>query len=167
MAKAAATRSRSGRGVKYLITGGAGFIGSHLCPDRLLSRGDEVVLVDDLSTGATRNVEHLVASGVPLIEGSILDHPLMSRLMPGIDVVAHLAASVGVELVVREPLKSLLNNVRGTEIVLDAAMQTGAKVLVISTSEIYGKGAEGPCTRTRIASSGPCSRPAGRTPPRP
>lgn len=128
--------------MKYLITGGAGFIGSHLA-DRLLSRGDEVVLVDDLSTGSTHNVEHLVASGVPLIEGSILDHPLMSQLMPGIDVVAHLAASVGVELVVREPLKSLLNNIRGTEIVLDAAMQTGAKVLVISTSEIYGKGAEG------------------------
>jgi UDP-glucose 4-epimerase len=128
--------------VKYLITGGAGFIGSHLA-DRLVSRGDEVVLLDDLSTGSTRNVEHLVAAGVPLIEGSILDHPLMSQLMPGTDVVAHLAASVGVELVVREPLKSLLNNIRGTEIVLDAAMQTGAKVLVISTSEIYGKGAEG------------------------
>lgn len=128
--------------MRYLITGGAGFIGSHLA-DRLVSRGDEVVLVDDLSTGSLHNVEHLVASGVELIEGSILDHPLMSRLMPGIDVVAHLAASVGVELVVREPLKSLLNNIRGTEIVLDAAMQTGAKVLVTSTSEIYGKGAEG------------------------
>ena len=101
------------------------------------------MLVDDLSTGAMRNIDHLVDSGVPFIGGSILDHPLISRLVADVDVVVHLAASVGVELVIREPLKSLLNNVRGTEIVLDAAMQTRAKVLVASTSEIYGKNAAG------------------------
>jgi UDP-glucose 4-epimerase len=128
--------------LRYLITGGAGFIGSHLA-DRLVGRGDEVVLVDDLSTGARHNVEHLLDSGVSLVEGTILDHPLISGLVAKVDVVVHLAASVGVELVVREPLKSLINNVRGTEIVLDAAMQTGAKVLVASTSEIYGKSAAG------------------------
>lgn len=128
--------------MRYLVTGGAGFIGSHLA-DRLTARGDQVVLVDDLSTGAIANVEGLVASGVSLVEGSTLDHPLISRLVVDVDVVVHLAATVGVELVVRHPLRSLINNIRGTEIVLDAAMQRGVKVLVASTSEIYGKNAAG------------------------
>jgi nucleoside-diphosphate-sugar epimerase len=128
--------------LKYLITGGAGFIGSHLA-DRLTARGDQVVLVDDLSTGAMTNVKDLVNAGVSLVEGSTLDHPLMTELVADIDVVVHLAATVGVELVVREPLNALINNIRGTEIVLDAAMQRGAKVLVASTSEIYGKNAAG------------------------
>lgn len=128
--------------MRYLVTGGAGFIGSHLA-ERLTARGDQVLLVDDLSTGAIANVASLIDSGVSLIEGSTLDHPLISRLVVDVDVVVHLAASVGVELVVRHPLNALLNNIRGTEIVLDAAMQRGAKVLVASTSEIYGKSAAG------------------------
>jgi UDP-glucose 4-epimerase len=129
--------------VKFLITGGAGFIGSHLA-DRLVARGDDVRIVDDLSTGTLRNIQHLLdARAVTFTPGSILDHPLMAGLIADVDVVVHLAASVGVELIVREPLKTLLNNVRGTEIVLDASVQRGAKVLVASTSEIYGKNAGG------------------------
>jgi UDP-glucose 4-epimerase len=133
--------------VRYLITGGAGFIGSHLA-DVLLSRGEGVVLLDNLSTGKTENIEHLMdregPAQVEFHSGSVLDYPLIDKLVQGVDVVVHLAASVGVQLIVQRPLESLINNVRGTEIVLDAASQHGTKVLVASTSEIYGKNAAGP-----------------------
>jgi UDP-glucose 4-epimerase len=128
--------------LRYLITGGAGFIGSHMA-DRLVARGDDVVLLDDLSTGSVANIQHLMDRGVRLVRGSVLDHPLVSGVVRDRDVVMHLAATVGVELIIREPLKTLLNNVRGTEIVLDAAYAVGAKVLVASTSEVYGKNAAG------------------------
>ncbi len=130
--------------MRYLITGGAGFIGSHLA-DRLLERGDEVYALDDLSTGSTSNIEHL--SDEPrfsLVRGTVLDHPLISGLVSEADVVVHLAAAVGVKLIVDKPLGSLITNIRGTEIVLDAAASAGRKVLVTSTSEIYGKNASGP-----------------------
>jgi UDP-glucose 4-epimerase len=133
--------------VRYLITGGAGFIGSHLA-DRLVARGDSVVLLDDLSTGRAANIEHLLqgkhADQVTFLSGSVLDYPLVERLTSDVDVIVHLAASVGVQLIVSKPLESLINNVRGTEIVLDAAAKFGPKVLVASTSEIYGKNAAGP-----------------------
>jgi UDP-glucose 4-epimerase len=130
--------------MRYLITGGAGFIGSHLA-DHLIGRGDDVLAMDDLSTGSLRNVAHL--DGDPrfqLVRGTILDHPRMVELMEDVDVVVHLAAAVGVKLIVERPLESLLTNIRGTEIVLDAAASSGTKVLVTSTSEIYGKNASGP-----------------------
>lgn len=130
--------------MRYLITGGAGFIGSHLA-DHLIGRGDDVLAMDDLSTGSLRNVAHL--DGDPrfqLVRGTILDHPRMVELMEDVDVVVHLAAAVGVKLIVERPLESLLTNIRGTEIVLDAAATSGTKVLVTSTSEIYGKNASGP-----------------------
>jgi UDP-glucose 4-epimerase len=130
--------------MRYLITGGAGFIGSHLA-DHLIGRGDDVLAMDDLSTGSLRNVAHL--DGDPrfqLVRGTILDHPRMAELMEDVDVVVHLAAAVGVKLIVERPLESLLTNIRGTEIVLDAAASSGTKVLVTSTSEIYGKNASGP-----------------------
>ncbi len=130
--------------MRYLITGGAGFIGSHLA-DRLLERGDEVYALDDLSTGSTSNIEHL--SDEPrfsLVRGTVLDHPLISGLVSEADVVVHLAAAVGVKLIVDKPLGSLITNIRGTEIVLDAAASAGRKVLITSTSEIYGKNASGP-----------------------
>ena len=134
-------------GMRYLITGGAGFIGSHLA-DALVARGDEVVLLDDLSTGRLENVRHLLegpdTGRVRFVRGSVLDHPQVSIAVAGADVVVHLAASVGVKLIVARPLDTLLNNVRGTEVVLDTANATGAKVLVASTSEIYGKNAAGP-----------------------
>jgi UDP-glucose 4-epimerase len=130
--------------MRYLVTGGAGFIGSHLC-EALLSRGDEVTAVDDLSTGARDNIAHL--EGDPRFrfrEGTILDHPFVAMLAGQADVVVHLAAAVGVKLIVERPLDSLITNIRGTEIVLDAAARAGCKVLVTSTSEIYGKNTGGP-----------------------
>ncbi|MGH2679035.1 MAG: NAD-dependent epimerase/dehydratase family protein [Actinomycetota bacterium] len=128
----------------YLITGGAGFIGSHVS-DTLVGRGDTVVALDDLSTGAEANVGHLLDQPrFELREGSILDQDLVEKLANGVDVIVHLAAAVGVKLIVEHPLDSLLTNIRGTEIVLDAAAGSGCKVLITSTSEIYGKNANGP-----------------------
>ena len=130
--------------MRYLITGGAGFIGSHLA-DRLIGRGDEVVVLDDLSTGSLRNVAHL--EGDPrfmLVRGSVLDHPSVGGLVDEAEVVVHLAAAVGVKLIVERPLESLLTNIRGTEVVLDAAASSGSTILITSTSEIYGKNASGP-----------------------
>lgn len=128
----------------YLITGGAGFIGSHLA-DALVARGEKVTLLDNLSTGSLDNVRHLDEhSKVSFHEGSILDAELVGKLVKAADVVVHLAASVGVELIIRRPLESLINNIRGTEIVLEACADLGRKVLVASTSEIYGKNTTGP-----------------------
>jgi UDP-glucose 4-epimerase len=133
--------------MRYLITGGAGFIGSHLA-ESLVRRGDTVALLDDLSTGRTSNVRALLegrhSASVELHTGTVLNYPLVEKLVGRADVVVHLAASVGVQLIISRPLDALLNNVRGTEIVLDAASKSGAKVLVASTSEIYGKNAAGP-----------------------
>jgi UDP-glucose 4-epimerase len=135
--------------LRYLITGGAGFIGSHVA-DALVARGETVELLDDLSTGRIGNVQHLLETDVRLgpavrfTQGSVLDVPLVERLVHDADVVVHLAASVGVQLIVSRPLEALLNNVRGTEVVLEVAARSGTKVLVASTSEIYGKNAAGP-----------------------
>jgi len=130
--------------VRYLITGGAGFIGSHLA-DRLLARGDSVLALDDLSTGSSRNIAHLSDHpGFRFVQGSILNHPLVAGLVADSDAVVHLAAAVGVRLIVEKPLESLLTNIRGTEIVLDAVAEGGRKILITSTSEIYGKNASGP-----------------------
>jgi nucleoside-diphosphate-sugar epimerase len=133
--------------LRYLITGGAGFIGSHLA-DALVARGDSVVLLDNLSTGRRENVAHLLtgaqAASVEFVQGSVLDHDLVQEHVARVDVVAHLGASVGVQLIVAKPLESLINNVRGTEVVLQAAARYNRKVLITSTSEIYGKNAAGP-----------------------
>lgn len=124
---------------RYLVTGGAGFIGSHLA-DRLLARGDEVLALDDLSTGRSRNIAHLKETrGFRFRHGSILDAPLVNGLVEETDVIVHLAAAVGVKLIVERPLESLVTNIRGTETVLSAAAENDRKVLVTSTSEIYGK----------------------------
>lgn len=130
--------------MKYLITGGSGFIGSHLA-DALIGRGDSVVLLDNLSTGRIENVRHLLGDPrVTLHQISVLDEGMVRKLVAEADVVVHLAASVGVELIVSHPLESLTNNIRGTEVVLEACADFGKKVLVASTSEIYGKNANGP-----------------------
>jgi UDP-glucose 4-epimerase len=130
--------------MRYLITGGAGFIGSHLA-DALIARGDEVIALDDLSTGRGENVAHLERkSGFRLVHGSVLDERKVDELVEDCDVVAHLAAAVGVELIVKRPLQSLTTNIRGAEIVLGAAQAHARKVLVTSSSEIYGKNLNGP-----------------------
>ena len=125
--------------VRALITGGAGFIGSHLA-DALIARGDSIVLLDDLSTGRLENIEHLrQRDDVDFVLGSILDADLVSDVMSRVDVCFHLAAAVGVQLIVDKPLESLATNIRGSEIVFEKAHEHGTKVLVTSTSEIYGK----------------------------
>ena len=125
--------------MRALVTGGAGFIGSHLI-DALLERGDTVIALDNLTTGRHDNVRHHI--GDPRFEfvlGSIMNADLVDDMVARSDVVFHLAAAVGVKLIVERPLDSLLTNIRGSEIVLEKAHKHGRKVLVTSTSEIYGK----------------------------
>jgi UDP-glucose 4-epimerase len=125
--------------MRALITGGAGFIGSHLA-DALLARGDSVILLDNLSTGRLENIEHLrQRDDVEFVLGSILNADLMDDVMSRADICFHLAAAVGVQLIVDRPLESLATNIRGSEIVFEKAHKHGTKVLVTSTSEIYGK----------------------------
>ena len=122
-----------------LVTGGAGFIGSHLS-DALLAEGHHVTALDNLSTGRVENVAHL--RGNPpfqLVVGSILDERLVDKYAERCDVIFHLAAAVGVDLIVKKPLESLITNIRGSEVVLEMAYRYQKKVLITSTSEIYGK----------------------------
>jgi len=122
-----------------LITGGAGFIGSHLA-DHLLAQGNQVILLDDLSTGRLSNIEHLLGRpDVEFVLGSILNADLVDDVVARASTVYHLAAAVGVELIVERPLQSLMTNIRGSEIVFEKAHKHGARMLVTSTSEIYGK----------------------------
>jgi UDP-glucose 4-epimerase len=125
--------------VKYLITGGAGFIGSHLA-DSLLAAGHKVVILDDLSTGRHDNLRaHVGDTRMEFVLGSILNEDLVDDVVRRVDSVFHLAAAVGVNLIVQRPLESLATNIRGSEIVLEKCHKYGRKVLVSSTSEIYGK----------------------------
>ena len=129
--------------MKYLVTGGAGFIGSHLC-DALLERGDSVVVLDNFSTGNKKNIEHLLSNpSFELIEDSILDIDLVDKAVAAVDHVLHLAAAVGVFTIVDKPLESLTTNLRGTENILEAAHKHQKEVLIASSSEIYGKNAGG------------------------
>jgi len=123
--------------VKYLITGGAGFIGSHLV-EKLLSRGDKVTVLDDMSTGSVKNLSR-VANQIDIQSGNILDESLINKLVLECDYVVHLAAALGVFNIVNEPLKSLRTNLKGSEIVLEAADKHKKPILLASTSEIYGK----------------------------
>lgn len=123
--------------MKNVITGGAGFIGSHLT-EHLLARGEEVTIIDDLSTGSLDNLS-TVGSNANLVSGSILDKDLVQQTIDGADRVFHLAAAVGVKRIVERPLESLRTNIHGTENVLEAARQANVVVLLASTSEIYGK----------------------------
>lgn len=128
----------------YLITGGVGFIGSHLA-EALLARGDRVTVIDDLSTGSIRNVQHLRANaGFRCVIESVTNRPLLAELVDEADRVFHLAAAVGVRLVVESPVRTIETNLRGTELVLEAACRKQRKVLVASTSEVYGKSADVP-----------------------
>lgn len=128
-------------GLTYLVTGGAGFIGSHLV-DALVGRGDPVVVLDDLSTGDAGNLRSARSHGAALVEGSVLDARLVGELVEAADVVVHLAAAVGVQLVVRQPLRSFTQTIDGTRNVLAAAAVRQRKLLLTSSSEVYGKGSD-------------------------
>jgi UDP-glucose 4-epimerase len=141
--------------VKVLITGGAGFIGSYLA-EAYLSRGDEVYVIDDLSTGSLSNLKPL--RGNPLfhfINDTILNREIMLELTGICDVVAHLAAAVGVKLIIDEPLKSIHTNIVGTEVVLELANKFRKKTFLASTSEVYGRNSRVPLNENDIRIYGP------------
>lgn len=129
---------------RFLITGGAGFIGSHLV-DALAARQDceQLVILDDLSTGRRAHVEHLLDGRVQLVEGSVADAGLVDELMKEVDHCVHLASVVGVQKVIDEPLETLMYSARGGGVVMHAAARHGARVLFSSTSEVYGKATNG------------------------
>jgi UDP-glucose 4-epimerase len=134
----------AGAKIRYLVTGGAGFIGSHLV-EALLARGDSVVALDNLATGRLTNLD--AVGKLPdfrFVHGSVLDELLVDELVHQCDVVIHLAAAVGVKRVIEYPLKSLTTNIGGSQIVIEAAHRYRSKILLASTSEIYGKNSSGP-----------------------
>ncbi len=124
--------------MRVLITGGAGFIGSHLS-DRYIARGDEVYVIDDLSTGSIENIEHLKKQPrFHYVIESVQNHQVTAELVDRCDVIVHLAAAVGVKLIVESPVRTIETNVRGTEVILELANKKKKKVLIASTSEVYG-----------------------------
>ena len=129
--------------MRYLVTGGAGFIGSHLV-DSLLSRGDKVIVLDDFSTGNRSNLrQSKTSTDLSLVDGNILDRELVNELMSQVDGCFHMAAAVGVQKILLDPINSIKTNIHGTENVLDAAVKSQVPVLLASTSEIYGKNSSG------------------------
>ena len=130
--------------MKGFVTGGAGFIGSHMA-EALLDRGDAVMVLDDLSTGRIENIDHLIdRPGFEYRVGSATDAPLVTELVDRCDVTMHLAAAVGVKLIIDQPVHTIETNVRATEVVLKATAKKKKLVVVASTSEVYGKGVKIP-----------------------
>jgi UDP-glucose 4-epimerase len=130
--------------LRYLITGGAGFIGSHLA-ERLLDRNDRVVLLDNLSTGSMENIRHLKSSeNLQYHLDGIENKQLLAELVDDADIIVHFAAAVGVKLIVESPVRTIETNVNGTQLVLEAASKKKKLVLLASTSEVYGKNTQVP-----------------------
>lgn len=123
--------------MRALVTGGAGFIGSHLC-EALAARGDQVFVLDDLSTGRFENIEAL-GDKITCVVDSTLNKETLRELVREVDVVYHLAATVGVQLVVNQPIQTIVNNIQGTETVLEETCRYRRRLLITSTSEVYGK----------------------------
>ncbi len=129
---------------RFLITGGAGFIGSHLC-ELLIGQGHYVIAIDDLSTGRVENIRHLIPlPSFQFVRETILNAQVLDRLASQADVIVHLAAAVGVKLIIEDPVQTINTNILGTEAVLTTANRYGCKVLIASTSEVYGKGVKVP-----------------------
>ena len=129
---------------RYLLTGGAGFIGSHLA-EQLLAGGHAVVILDDLSTGRQNNIAKLAGNpNVQFVRDSVENATTVSTLMAGCDAVFHLASAVGVKLVAEQPVRTIRTTIHGTEVVLEAAYRFGRPVLITSSSEVYGKSARVP-----------------------
>jgi UDP-glucose 4-epimerase len=144
--------------MKNLITGGAGFIGSHLA-EHLLARGEEVLVWDDLSTGRMQNLKNCL--GRPrfsYIVGDFTRDPMFDGVVRSVDAVYHLAAAVGVQLIVNDPVRTIETNIRGTEVALEAAARYGKRVLVTSTSEVYGKNVKTPFSEDDDTTYGPTSK---------
>jgi UDP-glucose 4-epimerase len=143
---------------RYLITGGAGFIGSHVS-EALINSGHQVVALDNLSTGSETNVAGLSVRGAyRLVLGSVLDAQLLDELVEQCDIVIHLAAAVGVKLIVEQPLRSLVTNIRGTEHVIEAAHRYRRRVFIASSSEVYGKNGDAPLHEMSDCVVGPPTR---------
>jgi UDP-glucose 4-epimerase len=132
--------------VKVLITGGAGFIGSHLC-DSLVAKGFKVSILDNLSTGSSSNISHLIGK-IEVNHGNIMDQKLVESLVSKADLVFHLAAAVGVKTILKNPIESMSTNFAGSEIVLNACAKFDKKIVIASTSEIYGKNMKQPLSET-------------------
>ena len=132
--------------MRVFITGGAGFIGSHLC-DALISRGDEVTILDNLSTGSHENIVHLKGK-IEVIQGDIRDKALVESLVDNSELVLHMAAALGVVNILENPIESISTNFYGSEIVLGATLKYDKRILIASTSEIYGKNTKQPLSET-------------------
>jgi UDP-glucose 4-epimerase len=140
---------------RFLITGGAGFIGSHLT-EQLLERGNSVVILDDLSTGRMQNLQHLLGRDrLQIVRDSVENESTVNLLMSQCDTVFHLASAVGVQLIVDEPVRTIRTTIHGTEVVLEAANRFNRPVLITSSSEVYGKGARVPFSEEDDVVMGP------------
>jgi UDP-glucose 4-epimerase len=132
--------------MRVLITGGAGFIGSHLA-DALIARGDHVVALDNFSTGSTANIKH-ITKNLEIIDGDIRNTELINETTKDVDLVLHMAAALGVNTILESPLDSISTNIAGSEVVLNAAANYKKRILIASTSEIYGKNPKQPLNET-------------------
>ena len=132
--------------MKVFITGGAGFIGSHLC-DALVAEGKEVTILDNLSTGSKKNIAHLEGK-IKVFQGDIRDQKLVDSLVKNCDLVLHMAAALGVDNILENPIDSISTNYHGSEIVLNAATKYSKRIVIASTSEIYGKNPKQPLSET-------------------
>jgi UDP-glucose 4-epimerase len=132
--------------MRVFITGGAGFIGSHLC-DVLVARGDNVSILDNLSTGSEGNIAHLEGK-IKVSQGDIRDQALVESLVADSELVLHMAAALGVDNILENPIESISTNFYGSEVVLNAALKYDKRILIASTSEIYGKNTKQPLSET-------------------
>ena len=132
--------------MRVFITGGAGFIGSHLC-DALVAEGKKITILDNLSTGSKKNIAHLEGK-IKVIQGDIRDQKLVESLVEGSDLVLHMAAALGVDNILENPIESISTNFYGSEMVLNAATKYDKRLIIASTSEIYGKNPKQPLSET-------------------